>query len=91
MTCGGIVIKRELSKALRQRLTDMSKAESYAYYSAPCGARMPPKTKLVKRNLRERRMIVSVLQDMYAAPNTPNFLGVDPSNTDSRLICYSTK
>lgn len=88
-TCGGVVTKRKLSKALRRRLSDMSKTESYAYYSDPRGVGIHRKIKLENQNLRERRMIVSILQDMYA-PNTPSFLGVDPS-TDSRLICYHTK
>ncbi len=68
--------KRALAKALRARLASMSRAEAYAYYGAPPDARCQAKDKVEKKHLRERKMIVSILSDMYANFAGPAHLGV---------------
>ncbi len=72
----GITTKRALAKALRDRLTKMSRAEAYAYFAIPKkGQGIQRKEALTKRHLRERRMIVTILGEMYHAPLLTYFTG----------------
>lgn len=75
--CGGVVTKRALAKALRRRLAIMSRDESFAYYAAPQTTGYRDKEKLLRKNLSERLMIVSILNDMYALFTGPDYLGVE--------------
>lgn len=85
----GCVTKRKLAAVLRSRLVEMSRAEGHAYYSDPeeiglpdfrCRSRVNPeaRAKLLKRNLRERRMITSILTAMYNYQFTgPDYFGTE--------------
>ncbi len=64
----GITTKRALAKALRNRLAEMSKAEAYNYWKDPQENGVHYREKLVKKNRRERRMIVAVIDEMYHVP-----------------------
>lgn len=70
-TCGGVVTKRAMAKALRNRLADLSREEAYLYEAQKA------QSKLVQKNKKERLMIHSILEDMYDCGITPDYLGTD--------------
>jgi len=71
-----IVTKRKLAKALRNRLTVMSRTEAVPYRLDSGREGYNLLRAVERRHLRERKMIVSILADMYSRFSGPEHLGI---------------
>ncbi len=85
----GITTKRALAKALRRRLTKMSKVEAYTYFVSPNGKGILQEEALIKRHLRERRMIVTILGEMYTKKAIVMY-GEERQATEPLLLDFET-